>query len=150
MYLLGRVFISLGTESLDVAQSCWLFKWYADQNISMYIALARTVSKLLSAIFTGVILPLYVDGRLWGIKGATVPNFLGAMICLFCFLCGTALVIMDKISDDWESDKSKIKDIDSSEKVEFSHIKKFSNIVWIVSINIAFAYGSYEPFMKNS
>jgi hypothetical protein len=65
----------------------------------MYIALARTVSKLLSAVLTGYILPPYTKGIWGGIMGARIPNLLGALVCFICFLSGVALCIMDKISD---------------------------------------------------
>ncbi len=71
----------------------------------MYISLARTVAKLLSSSLTGYILPPFTNGLWGGIKGARIPNLLGAIICFICFLSGAALCIMDKISDEREGMK---------------------------------------------
>ena len=77
-----------------------------------------------------------------------LPMATGVGFCILSFLAGLVLIWMDKESDRREGVKKRESQLD--EPIEFSDIKNFSFVFWILVLNCALIYGAFFTFTSNA
>lgn len=93
LLLLGRVFFGLGGESLGVAQSAYVARWFND-GVGMPIAFCITVSFVrVGSSFNFLCSPAIA--KVWGVD---VAALWGVAACLVSFIACIVLVIADEFA----------------------------------------------------
>lgn len=89
--LLGRGIFGCGAESLVVAQSTVISKWYTNKDLSMALSMNISFSSA-AGILNFIIEPYFLS-----LSGnITIGLWFGLLVCLVSFLCGTGIVVLDR------------------------------------------------------
>lgn len=137
--LAARVIFGLGGESLNVCQSTAISRWFFGKELAFALGVNITVSRLGSVINNAVEPPIADKTSLgWGFG-------FGFVICVFSWVCGLAMVYMEKLAD--KKDKSNTQlNADDLEVVRLKDMKSLGICYWIITFNCLFTYLGIFPF----
>jgi MFS family permease len=132
--IVGRFVFGLGGESLNVGQSTIVTNWFRGQELAMALAINVGVSRV-GSVLNDWTEPAMADGT-----GSVVFGlWVGFIICV-CSLCaGLIVTLIDKRADVAMGIKGK-QQLDPSERVKLSDVKKFKPIYWFITINCCVVY----------
>jgi hypothetical protein len=71
---------------------------------------------------------------------------IGFGVCIFSFLCGIALVVMDRYAEKVDGTTFG-KVVSEDEKFRFSDIKTFNRSFWIICVSCVIIYCGIFPFL---
>jgi len=134
---IGMFIFGAGSETLIIAQSSIIARWFKGKEMAMAFGIALTVSRL-GSLFSYNTEALIVDffGKY------TYALWAGAAFCILSLLANIIYVLLDKkgghILD--------LEDGDVEEKIVFADIKKFSPSFWYVTFLCMTFYGAIFPF----
>lgn len=140
--IIGRVIFGLGGESLSVAQSAIVAKWFRGRDLAFALGFNISVARLGSSINSVGSPAMAAKGDLW------IPCFVGVGFCVVSTICGLFLGWMDKESDRREG-ITKSHDIDETDEIHWGDIKKFRLLFWLLLANCLLIYGSFFGFTNN-
>eukprot|EP00331_Platyophrya_macrostoma_P028451 CAMPEP_0176444524 /NCGR_PEP_ID=MMETSP0127-20121128/23114_1 /TAXON_ID=938130 /ORGANISM="Platyophrya macrostoma, Strain WH" /LENGTH=462 /DNA_ID=CAMNT_0017830049 /DNA_START=22 /DNA_END=1410 /DNA_ORIENTATION=+ len=140
--IIGRVVFGLGGESLSVAQSAIVSKWFRGKELAFALGFNISVARLGSSINSVATPMMAKDGDLW------IPALVGVCFCALSTCCGIGLSYMDKESDRREG-ITKATEISPDEQIQFSDIKNFRALFWLLLTSCLLIYGSFFGFTNN-
>jgi MFS family permease len=92
----GRVVFGLGGESLSVAQSAIVSKWFKGKELAMALGLNLSISRL-GSVINGIVVPqIYNSDHL---NRLGIALLVGFFVCVFSLVCAIFLVLLDKKAD---------------------------------------------------
>lgn len=92
----GRVIFGLGGESMSVAQSAIVSKWFKGKELAMALGLNITISRL-GSVVNGIIVPqIYNESHKDRLGFALLVGF---FVCIFSLVCAILLTLMDARAD---------------------------------------------------
>ena len=121
---IGMFFFGAGSETLIIAQSSIIARWFKGKELALAFGIALTVSRL-GSLFSYNTEALIADffGRysyaLWA----------GVIFCVFSLLCNIIYCVMDKRGEH----VLELKEGEVEEKIVLSEITKFSPSFWYVT-----------------
>ena len=142
--LAGRVLFGLGGESMSVAQSAIVSKWFKGKELAMALGLNLSISRL-GSVINGIVIPrIYNDDHMDTLGFALLIGF---FVCIFSLICAFLLTAMDKLADKKDGvDDSKVTNDD--EKFRWSDIKTFNKSFWIICASCVLTYTAIFPFIQ--
>jgi len=92
----GRVVFGLGGESMSVAQSAIVSKWFKGKELAMALGLNLSISRL-GSVINGIVVPqIYNEHHL---NQLGIALLVGFFVCVFSLVCAIFLVLLDKKAD---------------------------------------------------
>lgn len=134
---IGMFLFGAGSETLIIAQSSIIAKWFKGKELAMAFGIALTVSRL-GSLFSYNTEALLVDFfghysyALWA----------GVIFCIFSLVCNIVYCFLDKRGG-YVLD---LKEGEVEEKIVFSDIAKFSPSFWYVTLLCLTFYSAIFPF----
>ncbi len=137
MLYVGMFFFGAGSETLIIAQSSIISRWFKGQELAFAFGIALTVSRLgsLFSYNTEALIADYLGHysfALWA----------GMIFCVLSLLSNIVYCLMDRRGE-------KILDLEEEEveeKIVFSDLKKFNASFWYVTLLCFTFYGAIFPF----
>ena len=144
--LAGRVIFGLGGESMSVAQSAIVSKWFKGKELAMALGLNLSISRL-GSVINGIVIPeIYNDSHTSRLGIALLVGF---FVCIFSLACAILLVLLDKRADVIDkSDPSSNKVLSEDDKFRWSDIKTFKLSFWIICVSCVLVYMAIFPFIQ--
>jgi len=133
----GRFIFGAGSETIIVAQSTILSRWFKGKELALAFGIALTVSRLgsLFAFNTGTVIRDHFGGPFYALLAA-------AIICFISLLANFIYIYLDRRGEK----VLQLKDDESEEKIVFRDIKHFKPSFWFVSALCVTFYSAIFPF----
>lgn len=132
----GRILFGMGSESMIVAQSAIIARWFTGKELAMAFGISLTVSRL------GTLFSFNTEELLatrYGFRGAL---WIAAALCLASLASNWIYTLMDRHAEPI----LKLPEAGSGDKIQWSDIGKFTHSYWYaVGICVAF-YCAIFPF----
>lgn len=134
---IGRFIFGAGSETIIVAQSTILSRWFKGKELALSFGIALTVSRIgsLFAFNTGTVIRDYFGGPYYALLAA-------ALICVLSFLANLVYIGMDRRGERILH----LKDGASGDKIVFKDIKHFQPSFWFVTALCVTFYSAVFPF----
>ena len=137
LMLAGRVLFGIGSESMIVAQSSILAKWFKGKELAFAFGVALTISRL-GTLFSfnteSAIAHYFNDWRmaLWA----------AAFFCFVSVLFNLVYIVLD-----WRGEKVlNLQEEEVEEKIRFRDVKNFPASFWYISLLCVTFYSAIFPF----
>lgn len=117
-------------------------KWFRSKELAFALGTNISCARL-GSVAGGFVMPVLFKINL----GLFLPLFFAMWCCVFSWICGIALNIMDKKADAEEG--INLDTLDPSEQVQFSHIKKFNSMFWVCSVSCILNYICIFVFLQD-
>ncbi|XP_031573119.1 major facilitator superfamily domain-containing protein 1-like [Actinia tenebrosa] len=144
----GRFIFGLGGENLAVAQNTYSVAWFKGNELNMVFGLQLSFSRIGSTVNMNVNHIIYDKfSKLFSIDqaykalGATL--FVGAGVCLFSWLCGAAIGLLDKRA----AKILKKEDSKTGEVISLRDVKDFPTTLWLIFLICVAYYVAIFPFV---
>ncbi len=142
--LAGRVVFGLGGESMSVAQSAIISKWFKGKELAMALGFNLSVSRL-GSVVNGIIIPqVYNDQHLDRLGLALLIGF---FVCVFSEICALFLILLDKKADTVDK-TTQTKVVSENEKFRWQDIKTFNKSFWAICLSCVLVYMAIFPFIQ--
>jgi MFS family permease len=137
----GRLLFGAGSESLIVAQSAILARWFRGKELALAFGLTLTVSRLgtLFSFNTEALISDYFGGYAYALWAAV-------FFCAFSFLCNFLFIAMDRHGE-------RVLDLPGpspGDKVSLGDIRAFGAPYWYVTLLCVTFYSAVFPFTSLS
>jgi MFS family permease len=142
--LAGRVVFGLGGESMSVAQSAIVSKWFKGKELAMALGLNISISRL-GSVVNGIVIPQIYNKDNTGRLGLAL--LVGFFVCVFSELCAIFLIMLDKRADKVDRTES-TKILSESDKFRWSDIKTFNRSFWAICVSCVLVYMAIFPFIQ--
>lgn len=146
LMVIGRFVFGLGGENLAVCQSTYSVFWFKDKEINFVFGLQLSLSRIGSTFNMNIMPVIYNAFSL-----ATAPSFklsmalwFGMVLCVFSFLCGVILGLMDKRA----SRILKRDAMQTGEVIRFRDILEFPVSLWLIFVICVTYYVAVFPFIS--
>ncbi len=137
MLFLGRFIFGAGSEPLIVAQMAMVSRWFKGKELALAFGITLTVSRIgtLFSFNTGELIAQRFGGYHY--------SLVAAVLCCIVSLGANAVYILM----DLHGEKAlRRKEQESSEKIEFRHIREFKPGFWFVTLLCVTFYSAIFPF----
>jgi MFS family permease len=137
----GRFIFGWGSESLVVAQSAILARWFKGKELALSFGIALTISRLgtLFSFNTEALIAEYFQNYKYALWAAV-------LFCLLSLGANLIYIIMDR-----RGEKSlQLKEEESGDKIVLSDVKKFKPSFWFVTLLCVTFYSAIFPFTSLS
>ena len=137
MLFLGRFIFGAGSESLVVAQSAIIARWFKGKELALAFGISLTISRL------GTLFSFNIEQLIASYFGSyRVALWAAAMLCAGSLLTNLVYNVMDRKGE---------RDLDlpaagSGDKIVFSDIGKFGASYWFVALLCVTFYSAIFPF----
>jgi|Deesub1362B_J571_1020462.scaffolds.fasta_scaffold03816_4 MFS family permease len=137
LMLAGRILFGIGSESMIVAQSAILAKWFKGKELAFAFGVALTISRL-GTLFSfnteSAIAHYFNDWRmaLWA----------AAFFCFVSLLFNVIYIILDRRGER----VLHLKEEETTEKIRLSDVKSFKPSFWYISLLCVTFYSAIFPF----
>lgn len=140
--LVGRVIFGFGGETLNVAQSAIITKWFLGKELAFALGASLCIARLGSS-FNSFFSPKIYDwtGELYS------PLLVGAILCVFSFVIGIGLAYVDKKADEQEGITDSTQE--SGEQISWKDVKKLNLLFYLLLFNGFFLYGGFYGLNNN-
>ncbi len=137
MLYIGMFFFGAGSETLIIAQSSIIARWFKGKELALAFGIALTVSRLgsLFSYNTETLIVNYFghySSALWA----------GLIFCLLSLVSNIVYCLLDKKGEHMLA----LKEEAVEEKIVFSDIKNFNSSFWYVTFLCLTFYGAIFPF----
>ena len=141
MIYIGRIIFGMGSESLVVAQSSILARWFKGKELALAFGIALTLSRL------GTIFSFNLEASIAKHFNSFRAALWAAVIfTILSFLSNVVYVIMDKHGEKYLS----LKEEGVEEKIRLKDIKEFPRAYWYVVLLCVTFYSAIFPFTSLS
>ena len=135
--MVGRFIFGAGSESLVVAQSAILARWFKGKELALSFGIALTISRL------GTLFSFNTEALIAQHFGNYKAALWAAVIfCAFSLLAAFVYAVMDKHGENVLNLPKPLAD----EKVKLSDVKVFSKSYWYVTVLCVTFYSAIFPF----
>jgi MFS family permease len=136
---LGMFFFGAGSETLIIAQSSILARWFRGKELALAFGIALTVSRLgsLFSFNTEALIAEFFNNYRYAL-------WAGLLFCLMSVLCNVIYVFLDKKGEHALG----LKEEEVEEKIVFSDIAKFKPSFWFVTLLCVTFYSAIFPFQN--
>jgi MFS family permease len=132
----GRFIFGAGSESLIVAQSAILARWFRGRELALSFGITLAIARLGTLFsFNGI---SSVSSR-FGVEAAL---WVAAALCLFSLLCNLVYFAMDKHGERALG----LAEAGAGDKIVFTDVKKFGHSYWFVVMLCVTFYSAIFPF----
>ena len=134
---IGMFFFGAGSETLIIAQSSILARWFRGKELALAFGIALTVSRLgsLFSFNTEALIAEFFNNYRYAL-------WAGLLFCLMSVLCNVVYVFLDKKGEHALG----LKEEEVEEKIVFSDIAKFKPSFWFVTLICVTFYSAIFPF----
>ncbi len=136
--LFGRILFGIGSESLIVAQSAIIGRWFKEKEMALAFGLNLTVSRL------GTFAAFFLFGSL-AEKAASIDPVLWASSVL-CLISVVSIILYGILEKSVEKKYGSAMEDKKQEQITFSDIKNFRLPFWYICILCCMFYSSVFPF----
>ena len=165
LMLVGRTIYGFGGESIGVAYSTLLSKWFADKEVALAFGVALAVARL-GSVLNNLISP-FVANRIstpWAVAVGLGLNFVSLLVsCLLdhvgrnihsgpgIYLTSSELtvplLVPDENDDEAEADIQHAHITSTNEALtELHSVFRFGPVFWLISVSVLVVYGCLLPF----
>jgi MFS family permease len=133
---IGRFIFGAGSESLIVAQSAILARWFRGKELALSFGVTLAIMRLGTLFsFNGI---SSVASRF----GVGAALWVAAGLCVFSLLCNLVYFAMD-----WRGERALgLAESGAGDKIVFADVKKFGSSYWFVVMLCATFYSAIFPF----
>ena len=133
----GRFIFGAGSETIVVAQSTILSRWFKGKELALSFGIALTVSRIgsLFAFNTGTVIRDEFGGPFYALLAA-------ALVCVVSLLANLVYIAMDRRGER----VLHLKDGSAEEKIALKDVKHFKPSFWFVSALCVTFYSAVFPF----
>ena len=133
---IGRFIFGAGSESLIVAQSAILARWFRGRELALSFGITLAIARLGTLFsFNGI---SSVSSR-FGVQAAL---WVAAGLCVFSLLCNLVYFAMDKHGERALG----LAEAGAGDKIVFADVKKFGHSFWFVVLLCVTFYSAIFPF----
>lgn len=136
MMYVGRILFGMGSETMIVAQSAIIARWFSGKELAMAFGISLTVSRL------GTLFSFNTEELLanrYGFRGAL---WIAAALCAASWIANWVYIAMDRHAEPI----LKLPEAGAGDKIRWSDIGKFTSAYWFaVGICVSF-YSAIFPF----
>jgi MFS family permease len=133
---LGRVIFGMGSESMIVAQSAIIARWFRGKELAMAFGITLTVSRL------GTLFSFNIEELLAHRFGFRAALWIAAALCLASMIANWVYTLLDRRAEP----VLRLPEAGSGDKIMWSDVSKFRASYWYaVGICVAF-YSAIFPF----
>jgi len=143
LMLAGRVIYGFGGESLGVAQSVLISKWFKGKELALALGATLCFSRLGSS-FNSFFSPMVYG---W-FHEVYAPFLVGAFFCVFSFISGLFANYFDNKADEMDVTESRNNDNPLS-TASIKDFKSFTLIYYLLLLNGFFLYGGFYGLNTN-
>jgi len=136
LMIAGRIVFGLGGESMQVAQSCLLLRWFKGKEVAFALGVNLSVARA-GSVLNDVVSP-WAASR-WGVSGAL---WLGTGLCVLSFASNIASTILDKS----EGIKAGLSEAPNEEEVSIRDVLKLRKQFWFLAGLCVAIYCAILPF----
>ncbi len=141
LMLLGRFIFGIGSESLVVAQSAILAKWFKGRELAMAFGIALTISRL------GTLITFNTEAKIANYFNSwKMALWAAAFFCLLSFLSNVVYVILDKKAEKAGILTTSIGEGEAVDKIVLSDVKKLNAPFWYITLLCVTFYSAIFPF----
>ncbi len=133
---LGRLVFGMGSESLVVAQSAILARWFTGKELALSFGITLTVSRL------GTLFTFNTEALLAERFGVSAALGTAAALCGLSLLANLVYNMMDRHAEPAIG----LKEAGAGEKIVFADIKRFRPSFWFVTLLCVTFYSAIFPF----
>jgi MFS family permease len=135
----GMFLFGAGSETLIVAQSAILARWFKGKELALAFGIALTVSRL------GSLFSYNIEAQIADFFGHySYALWAGFLFCLFSILCNIVYIFLDRKGEH----VLKLKEGEVEEKIVISDIVKFKPSFWFVTLLCVTFYSAIFPFQR--
>lgn len=133
---LGRLVFGMGSESLVVAQSAIIARWFTGKELALAFGIALTVSRLGTSFTfnTETVLAQH-----WGVAGAL---WAAAILCGVSLLCNLVFNLLDARAETVLA----LPRAEGGDKIVLADVRKFDSRFWSVTLLCVTFYSAIFPF----
>jgi MFS family permease len=133
----GRLIFGAGGESLIVAQSAIISRWFKGKEMALAFGIALTISRI------GTLFSFNTEQLISDYFGSyRIALWAAAGFCLFSVLCNLVYIAMDKHGEKVLA----LPKPEAGDKIVFSDIGKFNSSFWFVTLLCVTFYSAIFPF----
>jgi len=133
---IGRFIFGAGSESLIVAQSAILARWFRGRELALSFGITLAIARMGTLFsFNGI---SSVSSR-YGVEAAL---WVAAALCVFSLLCNLVYFAMDKHGERALG----LAEAGAGDKIVFADVKKFGHSFWFVVLLCVTFYSAIFPF----
>jgi len=143
LLLLGRVVFGFGGETVVVAQSTIVSKWFANQDLAFALAINHAIAMISGTLNAAITPNLYeVNSNYF------LPLFVGLILCVGSYVAAVFLCYMDKLADK----KAGTHDVKLAEtdKVHLSDLKQLNLTYWLLVMESICIFGAFFTLTGNA
>jgi len=142
LLIAGRILLGIGGESLGVAQSVVISKWFLEKELAF--ALGASISIIRSSSALNSVLSPRIYFRFG--KHLYMPFLFGTFLCGASWLAGVFLVNLDRKAD---FEEGSTKSVEEPAHFRCQDLKKFKRIFYLLLFACACLYGASAGLMNN-
>jgi MFS family permease len=132
----GRILFGIGSESLIVAQSAMLARWFTGKELALAFGITLTVGRL------GTLFTFNTEALLADRMGFRAALWIAAGLCVLSLLANWVYTWMDRRA----TPILNLHEAGAGDKITFSDIRKFSASYWYVTLLCLTFYSAIFPF----
>ncbi|MCX6624204.1 MAG: MFS transporter [Acidobacteria bacterium] len=132
----GRVIFGVGSETLIVAQSAIVARWFTGKELALAFGVTLTISRL------GTMFSFNTMELLSGRMGFRSALWVAAALCLFSLLCNWIYTLMDRRAEPLLG----LREAGAGDKIAAGDIRKFTSSYWYAVLICVTFYSAIFPF----
>mmetsp|Transcript_26194 Transcript_26194/g.23054 ORF Transcript_26194/g.23054 Transcript_26194/m.23054 type:complete len:297 (-) Transcript_26194:511-1401(-) len=136
LLILGRAVFGIGAESLNVAQSTIVNKWFLNKELSTALGISLCICRLGSSL-NSYLSPIFFQEY----RSTSLVSLIGLIWVLISFFCGLALIYMD-------NKYLKNETVENNETVSCKDFKKLNPSFWMLYANGILCFLSFFSFLN--
>jgi MFS family permease len=133
---LGRTLFGIGSESMIVAQSAILARWFTGKELALSFGITLTVSRL------GTLFTFNTEALIAERMGFRAALWIAAALCLASLVSNWIYTVLDRRAEP----VLKLPNASAGDKIAFSDIKSFSSAYWYAVMICFTFYSAIFPF----
>ncbi|KAL4472966.1 hypothetical protein ABPG72_020660 [Tetrahymena utriculariae] len=139
--IFGKSLLSVAAEAQGIGQGCVAGKWFTQKGLAMVFTILSFLNKIASST-SGIIYP-----ELYRESGSVMtPLGIGLGLILVTVLVSIGIFILDKKADENEPVKTEAEQ--TKQKIQFSDLKKYDKMFWMIALQCPLMFGAFYSFMN--
>jgi MFS family permease len=133
---LGRIVFGMGSETMIVAQSAILARWFTGKELALSFGIALTISRL------GTLFSFNTEALLAERMGYRNALWVAAALCLASLACNWIYVLLDRHAEPLLH----LRESGAGDKIAWSDVKRFRGSYWFAVMICVTFYSAIFPF----
>ena len=133
---LGRIVFGMGSETMIVAQSAILARWFTGKELALSFGISLTISRL------GTLFSFNTEALLAGRLGFRGALWIAAALCLASLACNWIYALLDRHAEPLLH----LREAGAGDKIAWADVKRFRPSYWFAVMICVTFYSAIFPF----